>query len=286
MENGKRRKRRQLSPEEQWEAFLEVTSHKLSQADEVRGRRVVIIWFADADGRTRRWPRSPRRSRSARRRWTRSSWNCCAPRTIGRPRRSGSWPSADVAPGKAAPGLTSPVKAGRLRDRRCRHPLLDRLPAHLRADLDPGANCCSPARWRTRTCSIAMGCRPDRRRAAESWSRGQTTDRDDRDRHPTVHHGNGDHPASGAPRVITDVPLALLCPGEIMTRGYELPHLRDAPAVHPVAAIDAERSRLRRGCLRRDPVAPVRSRWAPLRALLSFQHEHLAAPRVFPATRG
>ena len=36
MENGKRRKRRQLSPEEKWEVFLEVTSQELSQADAAR----------------------------------------------------------------------------------------------------------------------------------------------------------------------------------------------------------------------------------------------------------
>jgi hypothetical protein len=33
MENGKPRKRRQLSPEEKWEIFLEVTSQELTQAD-------------------------------------------------------------------------------------------------------------------------------------------------------------------------------------------------------------------------------------------------------------
>ncbi len=36
MENGKPRKRRQLSPEEKWEVFLEVTSQELSQADAAR----------------------------------------------------------------------------------------------------------------------------------------------------------------------------------------------------------------------------------------------------------
>ncbi len=36
MENGKRRKRRQLSPEEKWEVFLEVTSQELSQVDAAR----------------------------------------------------------------------------------------------------------------------------------------------------------------------------------------------------------------------------------------------------------
>jgi transposase len=36
MENGKPRKRRQLSPEEKWEVFLEVTSQEISQADAAR----------------------------------------------------------------------------------------------------------------------------------------------------------------------------------------------------------------------------------------------------------
>jgi transposase-like protein len=36
MENGKSRKRRQLSPEEKWEIFLEVTSQEISQADAAR----------------------------------------------------------------------------------------------------------------------------------------------------------------------------------------------------------------------------------------------------------
>jgi len=36
MENGKPRKRRQLSPEEKWEVFLEVTSQQLLQADAAR----------------------------------------------------------------------------------------------------------------------------------------------------------------------------------------------------------------------------------------------------------
>jgi transposase len=33
VENGKQRKRRQLSPQEKWEIFLEVTSQEISQAD-------------------------------------------------------------------------------------------------------------------------------------------------------------------------------------------------------------------------------------------------------------
>ena len=36
MENGKSRKRRQLTPEEKWEIFLEVTSQEILQADAAR----------------------------------------------------------------------------------------------------------------------------------------------------------------------------------------------------------------------------------------------------------
>ena len=36
MENGKRKSRRQLTPEEKWEIFLEVTSQEISQADAAR----------------------------------------------------------------------------------------------------------------------------------------------------------------------------------------------------------------------------------------------------------
>ena len=36
MDNGQQRKRRQLSPEEKWEIFLEVTSQEISQADAAR----------------------------------------------------------------------------------------------------------------------------------------------------------------------------------------------------------------------------------------------------------
>jgi transposase len=42
MENGKPRKRRQLSPEEKWEVFLEVTSQQLTQADASRKWNVDV----------------------------------------------------------------------------------------------------------------------------------------------------------------------------------------------------------------------------------------------------
>ena len=47
MENGKSRKRRQLSPEEKWKIFLEVTSQEISQADPARagltGRELEVL---------------------------------------------------------------------------------------------------------------------------------------------------------------------------------------------------------------------------------------------------
>src|SRR5438270_3847858 len=42
MENGKRRSRRQLSPEEKWEVFLGVTSQQHSQADAARKWNVDV----------------------------------------------------------------------------------------------------------------------------------------------------------------------------------------------------------------------------------------------------
>ena len=42
MENGKRKTRRQLTPEEKWEIFLEVTSQEISQADAGRKWNVDV----------------------------------------------------------------------------------------------------------------------------------------------------------------------------------------------------------------------------------------------------
>ena len=42
MDNGKRRRRRQLSPGEKWEVFLEVTSQQHSQADAARKWNVDV----------------------------------------------------------------------------------------------------------------------------------------------------------------------------------------------------------------------------------------------------
>ena len=90
MENGKRKQRRQLSPEEKWEVFLEVTSQELSQADAARKWNVdvstVIIGSGSWPG-TRRWRRSPRRSRAGCPRRSRSSWRLRLRRTIGFRRR-------------------------------------------------------------------------------------------------------------------------------------------------------------------------------------------------------
>ena len=50
MENGKPRKRRQLSPEEKWEMFLEVTSQQLTQADAARKWGVDVSVIDPAAG--------------------------------------------------------------------------------------------------------------------------------------------------------------------------------------------------------------------------------------------
>jgi len=42
MENGQRKQRRLLSPEEKWEIFLEVTSQELSQSDAARKWNVDV----------------------------------------------------------------------------------------------------------------------------------------------------------------------------------------------------------------------------------------------------
>ena len=89
MDNGKRKSRRQLSPEEKWEVFLEVTSQEISQADAARkygvdvsvvvrlralAKDAAIAAFTSAKpGR----PVSPKRSR----------WSCSGQRTIVSPRR-------------------------------------------------------------------------------------------------------------------------------------------------------------------------------------------------------
>ena len=76
-ENGKQRKRRQLSPEEKWEIFFEVTSQELSQADAARkyGVDVSVIIRLRALRRTRRWRRSRWRSPAGSRRCRTSSWS-------------------------------------------------------------------------------------------------------------------------------------------------------------------------------------------------------------------
>ena len=94
MENGKQRKRRQLSPAEKWEIFLEVTSQELSQSDAARkwnvdvstvvrlralARDAALAAFA-ASRPGGRLP-SPEQS-SSRRRWR---------RTTGSPKRSRRW---------------------------------------------------------------------------------------------------------------------------------------------------------------------------------------------------
>ncbi len=61
-----RRKRRLLTPEEKWEAFLEVTSRELTQSDAARkwGVDTSVVIKLDAMPRTRRWQRSLRLGRA------------------------------------------------------------------------------------------------------------------------------------------------------------------------------------------------------------------------------
>ena len=54
MQNGMRRRRRQLSPEEKWQVFLEVTTGQLSQSDCARK------WGVDRGGRRWKTPSTPR----------------------------------------------------------------------------------------------------------------------------------------------------------------------------------------------------------------------------------
>ena len=114
MENGKPQARRQLSPEEKWEIFLEVTSQEISQADAARKYGVdvsVIIRLralakdaalaAFASAKPGRVP-SPEQVRAGGgARGERSA--------VGGVEGVGG--RADVAPGKAALGLFGPVPA-------------------------------------------------------------------------------------------------------------------------------------------------------------------------------
>jgi hypothetical protein len=68
-------------------------------------------------------------------------------------------------------------KAGRLRDRRCRHPLLDRIPALERADLDPSAAAVRPGARERGAARPRRGCRPSVRARIRSSSPGRTTGR-------------------------------------------------------------------------------------------------------------
>ena len=85
MENGRPRKRRQLSPEEKWEIFLEVTSQEISQADAARkwGVDVSTVIRIRQLARDAPWRRSRPPSREdGHRRRSRWSWRRRWPRTI------------------------------------------------------------------------------------------------------------------------------------------------------------------------------------------------------------
>ena len=89
MENGKSRKRRQLSPEEKWEVFLEVCSQQLSQADAARKwgvdvSTVIRIRQLAKDAALAAFASSRPGRCSHRSRW---SWRRRCGRTTGSPKR-------------------------------------------------------------------------------------------------------------------------------------------------------------------------------------------------------
>ena len=114
MENGKQRKRRQLTPEEKWEIFLEVTSQELSQADAARKWNVDVSTVVRLRGLARECGVGRVRVGQAG-----SAGVARAGRVggcVGRERAAvrgaeGDGGRADVAPGKAALGLFGPVPA-------------------------------------------------------------------------------------------------------------------------------------------------------------------------------
>ena len=114
MDNGKRRPRRQLSPEEKWEVFLEVTSQEISQADAARKYGVDVSRDRPAAG-----VGEGRRARGVRVGEAGSAGVGGGGRAgvvAGGERPAlggveGDGDRADVAPGKAALGLFGPVPA-------------------------------------------------------------------------------------------------------------------------------------------------------------------------------
>ena len=114
MENGKRKPRRQLSPEEKWEIFLEVTSQEISQADAARKYGVdvsVIIRLralakdATIAAFTSAKPGRPVSAEAVEVELLREE-NDSSLRGV-----EGDGGRAHVAPGKAALGLFGPVPA-------------------------------------------------------------------------------------------------------------------------------------------------------------------------------
>src|SRR5664279_3731677 len=92
MENGKPRKRRQLSPEEKWEVFLEVASQQLTQADSARK------WGVDVS--------TVIRIRQLAKDAALAAFAASKPGRIG---DQGAGGRAELAPGKATLGLFGPV---------------------------------------------------------------------------------------------------------------------------------------------------------------------------------
>ena len=185
MENGKPRKRRQLSPEEKWEIFLEVTSQEISQADAARKYGVDVSVIV--------------RLRALAKDATLAAFASAKPGRVASVQdvelellQSGERPAvggaqgvggrADVAPGKAALGLFGPVPArvsaetklellglidGAVKDgwahtRACR--VLDL--ADVRAHRWRASDCARPGVWRTaaRSARPSTGCWPRRSR--------------------------------------------------------------------------------------------------------------------------
>ena len=104
MENGKPSKRRQLSPEEKWEVFLEVASQQLTQADAARKwgvdvSTVIRIGQLAKDAALAAFAASkPGRMPSPEQVW--SSWRPRWRRTTGSRRRSKSWRSSWACTGE------------------------------------------------------------------------------------------------------------------------------------------------------------------------------------------
>ena len=114
MENGKPRKRRQLSPEEKWEIFLEVTSQEISQADAARKYGVDVSVIIRLRALAKDAALAAFASAKPGRRGVGAGRRAGAAARGERPAVGGVegvGGRVDVAPGKAALGLFGPVPA-------------------------------------------------------------------------------------------------------------------------------------------------------------------------------